>query len=1490
MSLVKKLQPGGDITNPTIQKSLPQKKIKLNIDGQEREFDQEDIDSMYSNILGGLDEKNREYGRQYLEKINTALQTGNAKVNVGGKAALKMEVDPSIGYQQENQMYSEQELKKMYPNKSDRQSFKERSNVIQGIHRQLGDLVAQKYSGIKDVETAKIAEAKKNASESLIANLNRSRNFGTSVFGESGAGDTGLHLSLQSFAKMNQAQRQNALKKWIGGYAQSIYNLDDKNEDLNKTFKEKYGYNISEMKAKLSPYFQVGKFSTSANLADVSDVLQNRLDYNMYFDKHQLARWKAGQFGQVADQTVPATTPETTIPSNSSFTGIKDGARYDKGQLLQGSHDGKYYVKGKLFTGYASPNITKDQSGNVNYSDVYNESKYGAFIGGKRMSDTEFKDYYNKLTPEQKKQFTGYENAKIYMYSSPSSYLNLFSVPNEKGSIAPFLRSKGHQYAQDLTTQYVKNVMPDSRIVSVYDKEKAIRAGTPWAKNISYYRVFKGKNNMLQYEPVKMERSALGFDTVILSNGRRVPLGESKDSGVTQEDFKLPGYKSGGEIKKLAQGGLPGLVINEGLRKGQKQSTKDVLASRASKQATLGDVSKVGLSNIYSTDQLSSADKYKLGALGADMVSLVAGLAPVPGGNFVSGAAGLAGTVSSAIADGSDKEGFTLGDFGKAAGGVGLDLLTMIPGAGLGAKVFKLTRTIKGSANTLKAASIALKAAGYADAGRAVYKLFESGGDPSKMNIDDMRSAINGIKMVTLGFKGTARAKTIAPTQEVKSFSIKNKEGEIFTTKLSAEDEIKFSQLESPIERNAFLKSLAKKQHNIENIDSYGVMQDKSLTPFRSEGKTSWKKPFGKTSSPLITSKNEVQNENLTEDGAIGLNWVRRKLYGKKQMAQDYAYFNKTKQGVPPEKAAAEAKNEVDKIEEGFSTTQQEPDIASPVQNIVTTPPAIATQPQNIVVASTPIAVTSNPNKNPLIMNPLMANYSGRQGSVPEQFNAGEYLTRFARLRQASPELINSEQRQISIPYLQKYVSQNNQSIKDSKKLISSRFENQKNIIDYKTQPYNKRMPRRTYHYKDGGEILFAKNGIKSLIQQLQPETTGMINRKSLNEIRDVYVNKTPTGVLSHLSNKIKTPGLGSIKGGIIDLPMAPDYKNHSKYGQELKESVERKNVMARKLTELNRNQYEKTVNPHSKLNVGDTTFGLDLARTLAGNIANQQFDQTVVTPQYQNVAESYLAAPSTNVRDAATIAAQQYINRRPQTSDQILNQKIQMSNLDKANRLKLQGESEYSNDFEQSRQRNAALSQEYAQQRASIANQNTAAYADAENKRIQLANTVRGLNAENVQNFATRWITKSEQDKMQNKSINTELALNTLANQTSQEQGKLLNRYNYLTNIEASGQLTPELQSEKDRLEKQYSAYNSMTKNISLNIYKNPDYQYNILEEKKKVGLNETFKQGGLLQIENKYNLRRVDDINKSLQTKYNLTVKNNLELLKDILKSTHR
>ena len=67
---------------------------------------------------------------------------------------------------------------------------------------------------------------------------------------------------------------------------------------------------------------------------------------------------------------------------------------------MQGLHGGKYFVKGKIFTGYVSPIISKDHEGPIDYTDVYDESKYGAFIDGKRMDDTEFASYYGRLTPE----------------------------------------------------------------------------------------------------------------------------------------------------------------------------------------------------------------------------------------------------------------------------------------------------------------------------------------------------------------------------------------------------------------------------------------------------------------------------------------------------------------------------------------------------------------------------------------------------------------------------------------------------------------------------------------------------------------------------------------------------------------------------------------------------------------------------------------------------------------------------------------------------------------------------------------------------------------------------------------------------------------------------------------------------------------------------------------------------------------------------------
>jgi hypothetical protein len=63
----------------------------------------------------------------------------------------------------------------------------------------------------------------------------------------------------------------------------------------------------------------------------------------------------------------------------------------------------------------------------------------------------------------------------------------------------------------------------------------------------------------------------------------------------------------------------------------------------------MGDISKVGLSNVFSTDQLSSADKANLIALGADFGGLVSGMM---GASVVSGGLGLGGTAANLYASG----------------------------------------------------------------------------------------------------------------------------------------------------------------------------------------------------------------------------------------------------------------------------------------------------------------------------------------------------------------------------------------------------------------------------------------------------------------------------------------------------------------------------------------------------------------------------------------------------------------------------------------------------------------------------------------------------------------------------------------------------------------------------------------------------------------------------------------------------------------------
>ena len=148
-----------------------------------------------------------------------------------------------------------------------------------------------------------------------------------------------------------------------------------------------------------------------------------------------------------------------------------------------------------------------------------------------------------------------------------------------------------------------------------------------------------------------------------------------------------------------------------------------------------------------------------------------------------------------------------------------------------------------------------------------------------------------------------------------------------------------------------------------------------------------------------------------------------------------------------------------------------------------------------------------------------------------------------------------------------------------------------------------------------------------------------------------------------------------------------------------------------------------------------------DLARTLAGNISNSQMNTNVSTPLFQQSSEQYISPVGTGIRDSYYRSASRLEQRTPQTSDPTTNELIRRSNFAKAEDLRMQGEMGLAQQNQEVKAQNQALAGQYASQRSAIANQNIENLSQAENQRIQLENMRRGLNAENIQNFATRWL-----------------------------------------------------------------------------------------------------------------------------------------------------
>lgn len=313
---------------------------------------------------------------------------------------------------------------------------------------------------------------------------------------------------------------------------------------------------------------------------------------------------------------------------------------------------------------------------------------------------------------------------------------------------------------------------------------------------------------------------------------------------------------------------------------------------RNSISSDLQDKQSASMSDVFSGESLSAADKADLTALALDVAGL-ASTAAFGVGNAVGAATGLGSTISTAIADYKRDDDWSWSDTGNLILNLGMDAATLIPGLGTMAKGAKVTKAIKTAAPILRKAFTAL---GLGTSLTALGKVMSG----EELTINDWRLLANGLNAVTgIGrnvagkklYTQKAGAGELSKPLEVnvngktKEISFKNNEVEGFN-KMSTEDKL------------TTVKTKLKSQYTDltdEDLSNIKIPKGKWYNPFtRGVGKVKETKVAGRELTPETLDK--IKNNKLSsfQKGLVAEQAYYRRGNIQKQLEDNNIYLGQT--------------------------------------------------------------------------------------------------------------------------------------------------------------------------------------------------------------------------------------------------------------------------------------------------------------------------------------------------------------------------------------------------------------------------------------------------------------------------------------------------------------------------------------------------------------------------------------------------------------------
>lgn len=310
---------------------------------------------------------------------------------------------------------------------------------------------------------------------------------------------------------------------------------------------------------------------------------------------------------------------------------------------------------------------------------------------------------------------------------------------------------------------------------------------------------------------------------------------------------------------------------------------------RNSISSDLQDKQSASMSDVFSGESLSAADKADLTALALDVAGL-ASTAALGVGNAVGAATGLGSTISTAIADYKRDDDWSWSDTGNLILNLGMDAATLIPGLGTIAKGAKVTKAIKTAAPILRKTFTAL---GLGTSLTALGKVMSG----EELTINDWRLLANGLNAVTGISRNVAGKKLytqkagagelskpleVNVNGKTKEVLFKNNEVEGFN-KMSTEDKL------------TTVKTKLKSQYTDltdEDLSNIKIPKGKWYNPFtRGVGKVKETKVAGRELTPETLDK--IKNNKLSsfQKGLVAEQAYYRRGNIQKQLEDNNIYL-----------------------------------------------------------------------------------------------------------------------------------------------------------------------------------------------------------------------------------------------------------------------------------------------------------------------------------------------------------------------------------------------------------------------------------------------------------------------------------------------------------------------------------------------------------------------------------------------------------------------